>query len=456
MVQVSEQRSRRRGVRRAHHRPGQAAARAGRGPPGDAGAARRRTPAPTRAWWRRWAGNVSQETLRDLFQTESWWQPFRESFATPTWPRPAAGRSSSPAAPRLPLDGRGAGGAGARQPRVASALLAADGWAHAVVAVPVVMPNPAHTPVLLLTQPFEAQALGQMAERTGEAVVLSDGTPALLGAGPGGARPRAAAGHRPATAAGPASLPDGAGGGRQRGGARPVAARPRGHRAAVGRATARLTVAAHRAWARWAAALFLLLLWSARGAACDRRRGARPADGADPRLRRPRPAPAAATCCCNGWAAAAWPRCTWRWRWASAASAAPAWSSGCAPSWWRTPPRWPSSPTRPRWPRRWCTPTSSPSSTSPRWATSTCWSRSTSWAATWAALVRRAATPGQDAAARASWPTSGSRRCKALDYAHAKRDHDGAAAGHRAPGRLAREHHGHHARRGAAARLRRA
>ena len=27
-------------------------------------------------------GNVSRETLRDLFSTESWWQPFRESFAS--------------------------------------------------------------------------------------------------------------------------------------------------------------------------------------------------------------------------------------------------------------------------------------------------------------------------------------------------------------------------------------
>src|SRR5687768_17411629 len=26
-------------------------------------------------------GNVNQETLRDLFSTESWWQPFRQTFA---------------------------------------------------------------------------------------------------------------------------------------------------------------------------------------------------------------------------------------------------------------------------------------------------------------------------------------------------------------------------------------
>jgi Protein kinase domain len=129
-------------------------------------------------------GNVSQETLRDLFSTESWWQPFRESFASTYLAAPGAqvtfiagGREVS-----LPADALVARVRASRW--VASALVAADGRVHAVVAVPVLMPNPAHTPVLLLTQPFESQVLGQIAERTGEAVVLSDGKSALVGAGP--------------------------------------------------------------------------------------------------------------------------------------------------------------------------------------------------------------------------------------------------------------------------------
>ena len=129
-------------------------------------------------------GNVSQETLRDLFSTESWWQPFRESFASTYLAAPggqvtfiAGGSEVS-----LPADALVARVRASRW--VASALVAADGRVHAVVAVPVLMPNPAHTPVLLLTQPFESQVLGQIAERTGEAVVLSDGKSALVGAGP--------------------------------------------------------------------------------------------------------------------------------------------------------------------------------------------------------------------------------------------------------------------------------
>ena len=129
-------------------------------------------------------GNVSRETLRDLFSTESWWQPFRESFASTYLAAPggaitfiAGGGEMS-----LPADALVARVRASRW--VASALMAGQGRVHAVVAVPVLMPSGGHTPVLLLTQPFESQVLGQIAERAGEAVVLSDGKSALVGAGP--------------------------------------------------------------------------------------------------------------------------------------------------------------------------------------------------------------------------------------------------------------------------------
>jgi hypothetical protein len=211
---------------------------------------------------------------------------------------------------------------------VASALVAADGRVHAVVAVPVLMPNPAHTPVLLLTQPFESQVLGQIAERTGEAVVLSDGKSALVGAGrrrrpPCCARPSAGAHRAPDRC--PAD-------GRTAVATSEVA--PGlwllGHvntETAVTRATALFTVLRVGVGVI-GGALFLLLLWSARRPSrTEREQAVAPIPP-----RRPRSRAAAATCCCNGWAAAAWPRSTWRWPSASAGSAAPAWSSGCAPS----------------------------------------------------------------------------------------------------------------------------
>jgi hypothetical protein len=208
-------------------------------------------------------GNVSRETLGDLFSTESWWQPFRESFASTYLAAPggqvtfiAGGNEVN-----LPADALIARVRASRW--VASALVAADGRVHAVVAVPVLMPNPAHTPVLLLTQPFESQVLGQIAERTGEAVVLSDGKSALVGAGPAAqtALLRQAIGRGPGGGGG--AMPDGTA----------VATSEvapglwlLGHvntETAVTRATALFTVLRVGVGVI-GGALFLLLLWSAR------------------------------------------------------------------------------------------------------------------------------------------------------------------------------------------------
>jgi hypothetical protein len=91
--------------------------------------------------------------------------------------------------------------------RVASALSAVDGWPQAVVAVPVLLPRAGQLPVLLLAQPLDAAALGQIAERLQEAALLSDGKRALLGAGPAAltARLKRAIGHE---AEGPLYAPE--------------------------------------------------------------------------------------------------------------------------------------------------------------------------------------------------------------------------------------------------------
>ncbi len=129
------------------------------------------------------SGRVSHETLRDLFQTESWWLPVRESFSHTYLVPPGQGPvfisgkrdlgfPSGPLVSRA-LDGR----------RAVSAVLAADGWPYAAVVVPVLLPNAAQSPLLLLAEPIEAGFMGKLAERTGAAVVFSDGARALLGAG---------------------------------------------------------------------------------------------------------------------------------------------------------------------------------------------------------------------------------------------------------------------------------
>jgi hypothetical protein len=130
------------------------------------------------------SANVNRETLRDLFSTESWWQTFREAFSGTYLAPPGGGITfiAGRTPELLPADALVARVRSSRW--VASALVPGEGRVNAVVAVPVIMPNPDNTPVLLFTQPFEGVALGQIAERTGEAVLLSDGTAPLAGAGP--------------------------------------------------------------------------------------------------------------------------------------------------------------------------------------------------------------------------------------------------------------------------------
>jgi hypothetical protein len=129
------------------------------------------------------SGRVSQDTLRDLFRTESWWQPVRESFGYAYVASPGQASVLISGKKDLGVDTTALIGQALETRRPASAVLAADGWPHALVAVPVVLPNPAHTPVLVLADPIEAAFVNKLAERVGAAVVVSDGARALLGAG---------------------------------------------------------------------------------------------------------------------------------------------------------------------------------------------------------------------------------------------------------------------------------
>jgi hypothetical protein len=133
-------------------------------------------------------GNLTPEALSELFRTESWWQPFRESFvATYMAPAPAGkpifmtGKNDAALERASDLWGLAER---ARQSRtVTSSLLAVPGWAYVVVAIPILMPM-GPSPVLLLSQPIDGAKLSMIADRTGEAVLLSDGQQVLVGAGP--------------------------------------------------------------------------------------------------------------------------------------------------------------------------------------------------------------------------------------------------------------------------------
>jgi hypothetical protein len=129
------------------------------------------------------SGRVSQETLRDLFQTEAWWQPVRETFSHAYVAPPGEAPVFISGKKDLGLDG-GALVARASKTRASvSAVLPADGRPYAVVAAPVTLPSSTLTPVLLLAAPIESGFLSKVLERTGAAVLISDGKRALLGAG---------------------------------------------------------------------------------------------------------------------------------------------------------------------------------------------------------------------------------------------------------------------------------
>jgi hypothetical protein len=129
-------------------------------------------------------GNVDETTLRDLFATESWWHPFRESFPATYVARTGDSPGRITGGADLPVNAEALVSRARASRSVASALLESTGRVLAVIAVPVPVAGAALTPVLLLTQPFEGSALGPLAERTGEAVMLSNGRRALVGAGP--------------------------------------------------------------------------------------------------------------------------------------------------------------------------------------------------------------------------------------------------------------------------------
>jgi hypothetical protein len=129
------------------------------------------------------SGRVSQETLRDLFQTEAWWQPVREAFTHAYVAPPGDGPVFISGKRDLGLDS-GALLARASKTRASvSALLPAEGRPYAVVASPVTLPSSSLMPVLLLADPIEAGFLGKVVERTGAAVLISDGKRAVAGAG---------------------------------------------------------------------------------------------------------------------------------------------------------------------------------------------------------------------------------------------------------------------------------
>ncbi|HXT96467.1 MAG TPA: serine/threonine-protein kinase [Polyangia bacterium] len=141
---------------------------------------------------------VDAETLRDLLLNEPWWESFRRStdgFALYTADAQPIVSSRLPAgfdARTLVREARAAS-------RARAALTVAAGQVLVVAAAPIPLGGRSIEPALVSVRALDAEALGEVAERAGARVALSDGTEALLVANPKRGGP---AGGSPALARG--------------------------------------------------------------------------------------------------------------------------------------------------------------------------------------------------------------------------------------------------------------
>jgi serine/threonine protein kinase len=129
-------------------------------------------------------GNADAATLQDLFRTEPWWEPYRNTFKVYAVAFEGdkldviEGMQNAEFASDLLIRE-------ARERREAVAeIVMGKGWPYAAAAAHVDLPGKSAPAVLLLAKPIEEGAVRKLAEKARGAVLLSDGTRSVLEAGP--------------------------------------------------------------------------------------------------------------------------------------------------------------------------------------------------------------------------------------------------------------------------------
>ncbi|HVT07079.1 MAG TPA: serine/threonine-protein kinase [Polyangia bacterium] len=129
-------------------------------------------------------GNADAATLHDLFRTEQWWEPYRNTFKVYAVAFDGdkldviEGMENADFASDLLIRE-----ARERHEAVAEIVMG-KGWPYAAAAARVDLPGKSVPAVLLLARPIEEGAIRKLAEKARGAVLLSDGTRAVLEAGP--------------------------------------------------------------------------------------------------------------------------------------------------------------------------------------------------------------------------------------------------------------------------------
>jgi hypothetical protein len=129
-------------------------------------------------------GNADAATLQDLFRTEPWWEPYRNSFKVYAVAFEGdkldviEGMQNAEFASDLLIRE-------ARERREAVAeIVMGKGWPYAAAAAHIDLPGKSAPAVLLLAKPIEEGAVRKLAEKARGAVILSDGGRPVLEAGP--------------------------------------------------------------------------------------------------------------------------------------------------------------------------------------------------------------------------------------------------------------------------------
>jgi hypothetical protein len=129
-------------------------------------------------------GNADAATLQDLFRTEEWWEPYRNAFRVYAVAFDSdkldviEGMKTAEFASDLIIRE-------ARERKEAVAeLVMGKGWPYAAAAAGVELPGRQIPAVLVLAKPIDDAAVRKLAEKARGGVLLSDGTRAVIEAGP--------------------------------------------------------------------------------------------------------------------------------------------------------------------------------------------------------------------------------------------------------------------------------
>ncbi|MES1172533.1 MAG: hypothetical protein ABUL77_04800, partial [Bacteroidota bacterium] len=129
-------------------------------------------------------GNVDERTMRDLWRTEEWWRPWRTEFKVYAVAMSAARLDVVEGIDAADLDTDALVRHVRDKGETSAELVVGKGWPYAATATAVRVPGREKSPVLVLAKPIDQPALRKLADRTGGAVILTDGRKTLIDAGP--------------------------------------------------------------------------------------------------------------------------------------------------------------------------------------------------------------------------------------------------------------------------------